>query len=173
MNNTFVSPNSLMLSVPITPSAGFTLSSSIFQPQQELQNRKIIAIEAYCDLDIEFDPLNPNTPVLPYAAFRNAYLTLYTSLPPVNAGSGGLQQPGLFYDKIPLVSLRRVQNNDTALTPLPSFAQDIFRIRPTNLAFQKCKVEFPTPISLAEVSSAIFMFHYLDLGDSGEKWMPQ
>lgn len=173
MSALFISPNSLIVSVVLTPSSGNTLAATIFPTQQELQGRKIIAIETFADIDIENDPLNPDTPVIDATIFKNAFLTLYTSMPPTNAGSGGTQQPGLFYDKIPFASLRRAQNNDTALTPLPSFAKDIFRIRPTELAFNKCKIEIPTPQTLSTPKSCVFVFHYLDLNDPGTKWMPQ
>lgn len=170
--NTFISPNSLVVSVLLNPSGGNTLASTIFPTQQELQNRKIIAIETFCNLDIQNDPLNPGIGVVPYAIFRNAFLTLYTSMPPTNpAAKPSMQQPGLFYDKVPFASLRRVQNNDTSLTPLPSFSRDIFRIRPTELAFNKCKIEFPTSVTQAAQYSAVFVFHYLDIDDTGAAYM--
>lgn len=167
----FVSPNFKIISVPITPSSGSTPSSTIFPTQQDLQNRKIIAIETFCALDIDFDPENSGASVLSTVLFTNGFLTLYTSAIKSKTSINKKQEPGLFYDKLPLVKLRNIQNNDTNLTPLPSNGFELFCIRPTELAFNKCKVEFPTGIAMPAAESAVFGFHYLDEGDDGIWWM--
>lgn len=170
----FISPNSLVISVLVEPSNGSTLAAYIFPTQQELQNRKIIAIESYVNTDIDKDPMNPGVDVLTVPVFNRAFLTLYTSATGQMSkvtGTGGKQEPGLFYDKLPLCSLRRVQNITVGVTPQASYVKSIFRIRPTELAFNKCKVEFPTTIAIAGAMSAVFTFHYLDEGDDGKMWI--
>lgn len=166
----FISPNNKVVSVLINPSSNLTPGGVTFPTQQDLENRKIVAIEAYSVRDIPFDPLNPGTPVLPDTAFVQAFLTLYTSAVNNKTNFSSRQEPGLFYDKYPLVSMRRTQNN-VAAGSYPSFVQDIFLIRPTELAFNKCKIEFPNPVALATTASAVFVFHYLDKGDDGVAWM--
>jgi hypothetical protein len=160
-----------MVSVLVTPTAGSSPASAIFPTVQELQDRKVVAIEAYCGIDITSDPNNPGIPVLDTTIFPLAFLTLYTSAVPNKSFFNKFQESGDFYSKVALASMRRVNNNDTTLTPLPSFTNDIFMIRPTELAFNKCKVEFPTGVAMASPQSAVFLFHYLDKGDDGTSWM--
>ena len=171
MNLKFLSPNCLNISVPITPSNNMTQNSYIFPTQQELQNRRIVAIEALSAVDIATDPLNSGYTAMPTSVFNASFLSLYTSIKSQVPGGTGRQQTGLFYDKIPMSVLRNVQNNDTSLSPLPSFSKEIFLIRPTELAFNKCKVEFPTAVAVSDKVSAVFTFHYLDEGDPGDEWM--
>ncbi len=167
----FISPNTKIISIPITPSGGSTPASTPIPTQQDLQDRKIIAIESYCSIDIDFDPENSGVDVLTPALFSNCFLTLYTSAVKNKAVKGDKQEPGLFYEKIPFPRMRCVQNNDTTLTPLVSNAFAPFLIRPTELAFNKCKIEFPTGITMGQKYSAVLMVHYLDLGDDGAWWM--
>lgn len=172
----FRSPNSKPVSVIISPSSGTTKAFYQFPTQEDLQDRKIVAIEAYCGVvDIINDPNNASNLVIPQAVFANAFLTLYTSaVTDALPGKKKTQEPGLFYDRIPLASLRRVNNYDVAQTPLPSNSNGIFLIRATELAFNKCKVEFPTPVSISQSYGAVFTFHYLDKGVGPEelaKWL--
>lgn len=175
--NAFISPNSKVIGVLLTPSGGTTSASYTFPTQQELQDRKIVAIEAYVGIsasnagDILNDPTNPGIACLTPLLFQNAFLTLYTAAVKNQTVFARHQEAGLFYDKIPFASLRRVQNGFQVALPSASFVRSIFMIRPTELTFNKCKVEFPTPVVLAEVQSAVFVFHYLDKGDDGSQWM--
>lgn len=177
--NGFLSPNCKIISVLITPSNNATSSSYIFPTQQELQDRKIVAIEAYCggtathnSADILNDPLNPAISVLSDLLFQNGFLTLYTSAVRNDTAFAKHQESGLFYDKIPLCRLRPVQSGFVAQVPAASTARgSIFMIRPTELSFNKCKVEFPTPVAMDGQYSAVFVFHYLDKGDDGSQWM--
>lgn len=167
----FLSPNAKVLSVLITPSGATSTASTTFPTQQDLENRKIIAIQAYMDQDITNDPLNPSTVVMTSAVFSNAFLTLYTAAVRNDSAFTAHQQPGLFYDKIPFPQLRNVFNNNTSGAVTSSYSPTLFLIRPTELSFNKCKVEFPTPVAMASPMSAVFVFHYLDKGDDGSAWM--
>lgn len=181
MNQPFRSPNNKPISVLITPSSGNTQATYKFDTQEDLQDRKVIAIEAYCGVvDLIYDPNNSGVLVMPQAVFAQAFLTLYTSAVsdsvPDSTGKTKkkTQEPGLFYDRIPLPSLRSVANQDTNLTPLPSGRDYIYQIRATELAFNKCKIEFPTPVAIGQTYAAVFTFHYLDKGVTGhelEKWL--
>ena len=167
----FVSPNAKTVSVLINPSGGNSVASTLFPTQQDLQDRKIVAIEAFSVLDMSFDPLNSGQPVLSVPVFNAAFLTLYTSAVPNPSYGNANQQAGDFYDKLPLSSMRRVQNYTTAVTQNSNLSSGLFLIRPTELAFNKCKVEFPTTVAMANSMSAVFVFHYLDKGDDGIFWM--
>lgn len=160
----FVAPNSLAIECVITPSGGFTKTLNPFSNQQQLVNKKVIAIETYYNIDIANSPVTSGNPIIGQDLFVGAYLSLYTS-------TMKDQRPGLFYDLIPFPSLRRVQNNDTAATPLGSFSTDLFRIRPTELSWEKCSVVFPTAIAAGRVFSAVFNVYYLDEGDAGTNYM--
>lgn len=154
--------NTEIVSVELTPTGGNTNTSYKFPTPEELFDHLIVAVEVFADVDMAFDPNNsgntpPSTPI-----FNAAFLTLYTSSVPAIKDEASTQQPGLWYDKVPFSSMRRVQNNDITLTPLPSFSKDLFRIRPTFLVFNKCKVEFPTGVAIGNNVSAVVMFHYLD-----------
>lgn len=169
----FISPNCLNVSVKLTPSGGTTKESWTFPTQEELANRKIIAIETFSDVDMTDDPENSGRFPPTTALFNKLFLTLYTSSVPASNDAGSTQQPGLFYDRIAFSSLRRVQNNDFNLSPIPSFSKEIFRIRPTFLVFTKCKVQCPgPPLAIADTFSGVFTFHYLDIDDDGAGWMP-
>jgi hypothetical protein len=164
----------MVVSVLIEPSSNTSPAAQMFPTVQDLQNRKVIAIETYCNIDFDKDPNNPGIDVLSVPVFNRAFLTLYTSASGDGtniSGKGGKKEPGLMYNMIPLSSIRRVQNNDFSLSPLASFSKEIFRIRPTFLSLNKCKIELPTSITMQAPQSAVFVFHYLDEGDDGTMWM--
>lgn len=167
--------NSLPVSVIITPSNGNTLASYIFPSQQELFGKKIIAIESYCAIDCSVDPNNAGYRPLPITIFRAAFLTLYTSVTADPAQAPSTQQPGLFYDRTPFPSLRRLSNYgaDSEGVFASGINSGMFQIRPSFLAFNKCKVEFPTPIDISAqgLISAVFTFYYLDDGDDGKRFL--
>jgi hypothetical protein len=168
---TFLSPNSKLISVLITASGGTTVSSYTFPTQQDLENHKIIAIESFCADDMGLDPLNPAVPVLTSAIFNNAFLTLYTAPVKTKNTMTQKQEAGLFYDKIPLIRLRNVENNNTSGSVTASGSRELFLIRPTELTFNKTKVEFPNNQAIANTFSAVFLFHYLDKYDDGDYYM--
>lgn len=176
--NGFLSPNSKLISVLVTPSNNTTQASYTFPSQQDLQDRKIVAIEAFTSgtdahngADILNDPLNPGNLCLTDLLFQNCFLTLYTSAVR-NVSFTEHQDAGLFYDKIPLSRLRPVQSGFVGQTPAASTSRGaIFMIRPTEIAWTKSKVEFPTTVALTASQSAVFMVHYLDKGDDGVQWM--
>lgn len=167
----FISPNAKTLSVLITPSGGNSVASTTFPTQQDLENRKIVAVEAFSANDMTYDPLNSGTPILTTPVFNAAFLTLYVSAVKNPNNFSRFQQPGLFYDKIPFSSLRRVQNYTTGTAQNSNLTSGIFMIRPTEMSFNKCKVELPTTVAMANEMSAVFVFHYLDIGDDGTDWM--
>jgi hypothetical protein len=171
MSFSFISPNFKMVTVLINPSNGNTPASQIFQPEQELQDRKIIAIESFTNADVAFDPLNTGTPIMPIASAQYWFLTLYTSGVKNQLMFSQKQEAGLFYDKIPYGKLRAVSANDTAATGSSFSRNGLFIIRPTELAFNKCKVEAPTSAAQGAAYSACFGFHYLDKDDDGLWWM--
>lgn len=163
MNAIYMAPNTLMVSVPLQASGGFTQAGYIFPTQQQLFNHRIVSVEAFSSLDIASDPNNSGYTAMPPSVFKNAFLTLYSSTQDPDT----TQQPGLWYDKIPMCKMRMARNGDTEL----SYANGPFIIRPTQMSFNKCKVEFPTTTALADNVSAVFLFTYLDIGDKGRSWM--
>jgi hypothetical protein len=168
----FLSPNVKAVSVLLTPSSNNTMASYTFPTQQDLENRKIVAIEAFCGgVDVLYDPLNSGVQVMGIDLFQSAFLTLYTAAVTNPLMNGGQQQAGLFYDKIPLPRLRMVQNSYAQALPAPSNSGGPFIIRPTEISFTKSKVEFPTNVPLTTQKTATFLFHYLDLGDNGDWWL--
>jgi hypothetical protein len=167
MTNYFISPNTLTFSVLMNPSNSLTQAAYPFPTIEDLLNRKIIGIEVFCDIDVPFDPNNSGVPVVDVNMFKGAFLTLYTSSNPGTNVPGSTQQPGLFYDKLPFSSLRRVRNANTSV----SYSDELFLIRPTFLVLNKSKVEFPTPVTLTSPQSALVQVHYLDENDMGTKYM--
>lgn len=160
-----------MVSVLINPSGGFSPASVTFPTQQDLENRKIVAISAYSVDDMTNDPNNPGVATMTAAVFKQSFLTLYTAAVRNRNVFTQHQEPGLFYDKIPLSQLRNVWNNDTATATRSSGSPNLFLIRPTEITFNKTKIEFPTPVAMANPMSAVLMFHYLDKGDDGTFWL--
>lgn len=172
MIGNFLSPNSKSISVLIEPSAGFTKASYIFPTQLDLQNRKIIAIEAYCgEVDCIYDPNNSQSKTMPPFLFMNSFLTLYNASVGNRNMTNKQQEAGEFYSRIPMVKFRAMQNPYNTGGPQPSSAQGVYVIRPTEIEFTKTKVEFPTPIAIDQDYYATFVFHYLDKGDPGEWFM--
>lgn len=170
----FISPNSLLIECIINPSGGNTQQKNPFGTQQQLQNRKIIGIETLSLQDIVASPISTGNPNLPQSIFRNAFLSLYTtSVYNVDAhGKKVLARPeGLFYDQLPLPILHRLTNADTTVNNVTSSTRDVFRVRPTEISWTKSYVSIPTPISLAAPVSALFIIHYLDEGDPGDRYM--
>ena len=165
----FFSPNTKIISVQINPSGGNTPASVTFPTQEDLINRKIVSIECFSVLEMPLDPLNPGVVNLSQPVFQGGFLTLYTSAVKNPNNFSKDQEPGLFYEKVPLVALRRI------FTPLATSSQgsvyERFIIRPTEINFNKTKVEFPNTIAMANPMSAIFMFTYLDMGDDGTNFM--
>jgi hypothetical protein len=166
----FIAPNTKSISVKITASGGFTAASYEFPTQQDLQNRKIIAIESFCDLDFTFDPNNSAVRTLPVLLFNQAFLSVYNSAVRNPNMAARTQQAGLFYDKIPLCKMRTMNNYIGAIGG-PSNANDIFIIRPTEINWNKTKVEFPTPVAFTGTYYATFVVSYLDINDNGDWWL--
>ena len=146
-------------------------SSTVFPAQDELINRRIVAIETWCDTDAATDPINTDQICMPPSVFNAAYLTLYRSNNVGGSKRDG-KEPGLYYDKLPLYKLRTAINYNSAINPQASCVNGIFIIDPTCLNWVKCKVEFPTNVACAANVSACFTVHYLDEGDDGE-WFRQ
>lgn len=152
----FRSPNAVMIEVLVTPSNGLTPSVTVFQEQQQLIGRPIVAIETFSDMDLKYSPLSSGISVLPVALFNQATLNLMRAPSPESSN-----EPGLFYKNVPLSSLRRVQNNYTGLTVSPSGARDIFEVVPMFLQWPDSQIMFSTPAAQAATFSIPFLVHYM------------
>lgn len=161
----FVSPNFLIVSVPISQNAGNANQYTNWMPQQQLVNCKVVAIEAYCSLDTTADQNNPGNTVISPSQMTAAAVTLYRNDPVTN-------KPGLWYQYVPLTRFRIMNNNDYNLTPLPSFVRDPFVIPPSILTYEKCQLNFPTnpTLAVAANTSALFGISYLHPGQDENGW---
>lgn len=157
-NPRFISPNATMIEVIITANGGNTPSSTPFADQQQLVNRPIVAIEAFCDTDMAFSPFNAGVPVIPAAALKSAFLNVQRSGKLSTTG-----KDGLYYRYIPLTRLRVMFNNDTALTPLASSARDLFQVNPMFFSWPDSAIMFPTSTSMGASAtwSVPLLIHYL------------
>jgi hypothetical protein len=167
----FITPNSLLVECIIAPSGGTTQQKNPFGTQMELQNRKIIAIEAFSNQDMINSPISSGNAVIPPYVFKGSVLTLYTSSIFDGVTKKLIRPEGLYYDQMPLSVLRRVHNysaNDMSVT---SGGSDVFRIRPTEIAWTKSYVSIPVAIGIGQTYSALFLVHYLDEGDTGTNYM--
>lgn len=180
----FISPNTLTIECIIKASGGTTQYNNPFGTQQQLQNRKVVAIETYSAQDVRFSPISTANPNLPQIIFNNAFLRLYTAslfgpvLDPITGKmvmdpvtkkpQMQLERPeGLYYDLLPLPRIRILNNYDTTIGNVTSSSNTIFRMRPTEVSWTKSSVIIPNPASQAVDYSAIFTIHYLDEGDDG------
>lgn len=163
---TFIPPNALTLECILKPSNGVTVTTNAFSTQEQLFNRRIIGISAYCDQDCTYSPISTANQVIPVDIFNNAYLRLYS---PANS-----VESGLIYDQIPLCAMRTVQNQfATGISPTASSSRSIFRIAPKIITWgQKSSVLIPNSLPLAAQVSALFTIYYLDYGDPGWEWEP-
>lgn len=175
MHGTFISPNSLLIECIINPTSGVTQQKNPFGTQQQLQNRKIIGIETFSNQDCDFSPISTSNPVLSPLLMKGAYLSLYTASLTTRDAAGKVlrnRPEGLYYDQIPLTRLRTMVNADTASNNVTSGSRDIFRMEPTEVSWAgKSFVAFPNAKTITQPVSALFLVHYLDLGDPGLNWM--
>lgn len=160
MSSFFVSPNAIMIEVLITPSGGNTVSMTPFNEQQQLLNRPIVAIQAFCNLDMTYSPLSSGVPVIPVALFNAAFIEINRA---GNKASSG--KAGLYYKRIPLSAMRNMQNNYSGLNPSPSFSRDLFRVKPMYFQWPDSNIVFPTSIAQAAVYSVPLLIHYLLEGE--------
>lgn len=167
----YVTPNIQLLECPIIPSGGTTQQKNPFGTQQQLQNRKIIAIETFSSQDVQNSPITTANPVIPPAVFNNAFLTLYTAAIPAGANGQGKQAEGLYFDQLPMSMFRRMYNNDTTSSAVTSGGGELFRIRPTEMSWTKCYISIPTPVPIAQTYSMLLLVHYLDINDPGTEYM--
>jgi hypothetical protein len=167
----FISPNAQLIECIISPSNGTTQNDNPFGTQMQLLNRKIVAIETFSQQDFTTSPISTSNPVIPDQVFNNAFLTLYTAAiqhHDAKANRDILIRPeGLYYDLLPFAMLRRVGNAQAAGSPGPltSFSRDLFVMRPTELSWVKCRVKIPTPVTITQTYSAVFLVHYEDPND--------
>lgn len=171
----WVTPNCMMIECILQPSSGSTKTQNPFGQQQQLNNKKIVAIETFSGQDCTYSPISTSNPVVTQSIFNVSFLTLYRASVPAFHGSAGsfpASNEGLYYDKIPLSRMRMVGNNDTTPTNVTSNNQSsMFRIKPAEMSWAKCFVfccqtAFPPNIP---AYSSIFMVHYLN---QEEDWTP-
>lgn len=161
-----VFPNSQLIECVISPSGGFTISKNPFGQEQQLQNRKIVALETFSNQDCLNSPISSGNLIVPPAIFKQSFLSLYTS-----AIWG--QREGLYYDQIPIGRLRTLQNMDATAADVTSGARDVFRVRPTEISWgQKSYITIPIPVTCAATYSVVLLVHYLDQDDPGFVWEP-
>lgn len=150
----FFAPQSIMIEVILTPSGGNTVASTPFKEQQQLLNRPIIGIEAFCAVDMTYSPLSSGVPVIPVALFNAAFLN-------IQRAPSKISDAGLWYKYIPLTRLRNVKNDYTGLNPSPSSAQGVFLVKPMQFQWPDSNISFPTPVSQGAVYSVPLLVHYL------------
>ena len=162
----FTSPNFLIVSVPIrVDGSGNAQQYTNWGPQQQLIGCHVVAIETYANIDVASDQNNPGNSVITGAQMSNASITLYRN-------EGG--QPGLWYQYVPMTRMRIMNNNDSGLTPLPSYVRDPFIIPPSILTYEKCQLNFTTnpPVAVAANTSALFGLSYYKEGQTMQEWVP-
>ena len=162
-----------MIECIITPSSGTTQQKNPFGTQQQLQNRKIIAIETFSNQDTVNSPITTANPVIPATVFQAAFLTMYTAAIEANPSKGiSKQAEGLYFDQLPLSMFRRMTNANTVPGSVTSGASgNLFRIRPTEMSWTKCYVSIPVPVTIAQPYSMLLLVHYLDINDDGKQYM--
>ena len=168
----FISPNSKLIEVIVTPSSGSTLSKYNFGTEQDLQGKKIVAIEAFSDQDMIGSPISGGTSLIPIGVFKVSWLTLYRASVPAKDGYPA-QNEGLYYDQVPLPRLRNVNNyvNDTNLAT--SSSNTLFRIMPAEMSWTKCYITCQPTASISSTYSAVFLVHYLNENQNWRPYMPQ
>lgn len=177
MNGHFIAPNSLLIECVLTPSNGTTQQKNPFATQMQLQNKRIIAIEAYNPTDAAYSPISTGNPCIPQGIFPFAFLTLYTASlfnVPAPGQKAVLERgEGLWYDQLPLTSLRRNNNYYTGVFGgnQNSNTNSLFMMRPTEVSWTKSYVTIPNPQQLLQQVSALFTVYYLDEGDDGAWFM--
>ena len=161
-----------MVECIINASGGNTQQKNPFGTQQQLQNRKIIAIETFNNQDVTNSPITTSNPVIPFNIFQASFLTMYTAAIPAGAGKPG-QAEGLYFDQLPLCMFRRQFNANNLASAAGSGGGELFRIRPTEMSWTKCYVSIPTPVSMGSATSysMLLLVHYLDINDDGHAYM--
>ena len=168
MNPRFISPNAVLIEVIVTANGGNTPNSTPFADQQQLVNRPIVAIEAFCDLDIQFSPFNAGVPVIPRAALRAAFLNIQRS---GKLSANGAD--GLYYKYIPLTRLRTNFALDATITPVPTSNPNLFQVKPMFFSWPDSAIVFPTTISMGLIASwsVPLLVHYLLEKESPARYM--
>lgn len=166
----YVTPNVQLIECIIAPSGGTTQQKNPFGTQQQLQNRKVIAIETFSNQDVTNSPITTANPVIPANVFQNSFLTMYTAAIPPAHGIAE-QKEGLYFDQLPLSMFRRQYNADATPLNVTSGGGELFRIRPTEMSWTKTYVSIPTPIPISQAYSMLLLVHYLDINDQGKEYM--
>ena len=160
----------MMIEVIINPSGGATVAQTPFLEQQQLLNRPIVAIEAFCSQDFAYSPLSSGIAVVPPLIFNASFLQLMRAGEETAHGKEG-QKAGLWYKNIPMPVLRRVQNGYTGATPSASFTRDLFRVKPMFLQWPDSLIVIPTSQTQAAPYSFPFLVHFLLKGEDTRPYM--
>ena len=152
-----------MIEVIISPSSGNTVAATPFLEQQQLLNRKVVAIETFCAEDMAYSPLSSGVPIIPVALFNAGFMSIMRAGDKGHGNEG--QRAGLWYKNMPLSSLRRVQNNYTGLNPSGSFSRELFRTKPMYFQWPDTTINFPTTQTQAATYSVPFLVHFLLEGE--------
>jgi hypothetical protein len=150
------------------------MAQNPFGQQQQLANKKVVAIETFSFQDITYSPISTTNQVVSQAVFKICYLSLYRASVPEFRAKNGLVFPasdeGLYYDKIPLSRLRMVGNADTTAGSVTSNNQSsMFRIKPAEMSWTKSYIFCANSVAMAGPQSVVFMIHYLN---QQEDWTP-
>lgn len=164
-----ISPNMMLIECLLIPSGGTTQQKNPFGPNMQLQNHKVIAIEALSNQDIAYSPITTGTPVIPANVFSNGFLSLYTAA--FKQGHDVVRPEGLWYDQIPLARLRTINNYNSTAGFVTSGSNQILRIQPTEVSWTKSYVACPNSVAITVTYSALFLVHYLNIGDDGRNYM--
>ena len=169
MNSFWVSPNNKLVECVLNPSTGGTQQKNPFGTQKDLQNKKIVAIETFNNIDCAYSPISSGNAVIPVSVWQTSFVTFYRASIPATDGFPA-QSEGLYYDQIPLSRLRTNQNYYT-VSSSGSGNNNLFRIKPTELSWTKCYVTCTPSIPIGSAVSALFLVHYLNEHEDWHQYM--
>ncbi len=149
--STLVRPQQVLIECLLTTDASNnTITPALFSAGTEnfLKDRKIIAIESFCRLDMPFSPISPGVPVITAPQFKNAWLLLMR-----NDGNG---VHGGDFVKVPLTLMRRIIN-----TGALGWSPELFRLDPTTVSWTDSSINTANSISSSTLISVPFLVTYL------------
>jgi hypothetical protein len=188
MNQVFVSPNYLLVECIIQPSSGTTATKNPFGTEKQLQNKKVVAIETFCNQDVTNSPISTTNQVVPLSVFNSLFFSAYRSSTPmskyhdgrvytpkdrewnsINAEIFPSQNEGLYYDQLPLASMRRVLNMNSTAGTAVSGSRELWRVKPAEFAWTKSYCTSSPAVAITQTYSALFGIHYLN---EDQAWSP-
>ncbi len=151
--STLVKPQQSLIEIILNPDASnLSVTPAYFSVEvtKFMLNRKLIALESYCDADFQYSPISPGVHVVPFGTYLALTLTLMRE--PGNGVPGGD-----FYKNIPLIQLRR-----SAVQGAVPWGPDLFRCEPTEVSWSDSYGLTATPVNIGtDPISVPFLATYL------------